>query len=334
MNPQRWMLPDGVEEWLPPDSWRLEQLRRRLLDCYRERGFDLVATPIVEHLDTLLTGAGSDLEQQTFKFVDPDSGRLLGLRADMTPQAARIASRRYPDAERVRLCYLGTVLRTQANNLGGPRAVRQVGCELFGEAGVAGDQEILRTLIDTLRLCGVADVHLDLGHVGIYRALAARLGLNPEDEAQLFDILQRKSRPDLRDLASARQIDTAASAQLQTLMDLNGDRSVLKQAREALSGAGEEVASALDRLEAIVDSLRALAPELPVHIDLAELRGYRYQTGAVFAAYVPGQGRELARGGRYDGVGAAYGCDRPATGFSADINELLRLGNEAPGESA
>lgn len=334
MNPQRWMLPDGVEEWLPPDSWRLETLRRRLLDCYRERGFDLVATPIVEHLETLLTGAGSDLEQQTFKFVDPDSGKLLGLRADMTPQAARIASRRYAEADQVRLCYLGTVLRTQANNLGGPRAVRQVGCELFGEPEVRGDQEILRTLVHTLQLCGVDDVHLDLGHVGIYRALAARLGLNPDDEAQLFDILQRKSHPDLRDLAQARQIEAQACAQLQTLMDLNGDRAVLDEARAALGQLGPDVLSALDTLEAIIQDLGDVAPKLPVHVDLAELRGYRYQTGAVFAAYVPGQGRELARGGRYDGVGAAYGCARPATGFSADINELLRLGNDLPGESA
>lgn len=334
MTRQRWMLPDGVEEWLPPDSWRLEQLRRVLLDQYREQGFDLVATPIVEHLDTLLTGAGSAQEALTFKFVDPDSGRLLGLRADMTPQAARIAARQYPDAERVRLCYLGTVLRTRATNLGGPRAVRQVGCELFGETSVAGDLEILQTLVRTLELSGVEDVHLDLGHVGIYRALVARLGLSAEDEAQLFDILQRKSHPDLRDLGEARQIDAETRRWLQLLMDLNGDASVIDRARDALGGAGAAVSEALDTLAAITADLAEKAPQIPVHVDLAELRGYRYHTGVVYAAYVPGQGRELARGGRYDGVGSAYGCARPATGFSADINELLRLGRSQPGEQA
>lgn len=333
MSQRSWMLPDGVEEWLPPDSWDLEALRRKLLDHFRGHDYALVATPIVEHLETLLTGAGSDLEQQTFKFVDPDSGRLLGLRADMTPQAARIAARRYADQPQVRLCYLGTVLRTQASNLGGARAIRQVGCELFGEAGVAGDKEILRLLLATLDCAGVQGHHLDLGHVGIYRAIAARLGLGAEDEALLFDILQRKSQPDLRELTVARQLDAQASLWLRQLMELNGTPAVLQQARAELAELGDEVHQALDLLQALVEDLQQQAPAVPIHIDLAELRGYRYQTGMVFAAYVPGQGRELARGGRYDGVGAAYGCARPATGFSADINELLRLGASAPEES-
>jgi ATP phosphoribosyltransferase regulatory subunit len=321
-----WFLPEGMEEWLPPASWRQETLRRSLLDFYRRRGYELILTPLVEHLDALLTGAGSDLEQQTFKLIDPASGRLLGLRADMTPQAARIAARRYGDREVVRLCYLGTVLRTQADSPGGPRAPRQVGCELFGDASVTADIEILQVMLETLRRAGVPDVHLDLGHVGIYRAIAAKLRLAPADETALFGILQRKSHPDLADFGRDQRLDRRALAALQQLMDLNGDATVLKRARPALGRLGAAVGRCLDTLEQTVRALRRRFPKLPVHVDLAELRGYRYQTGMVFAAFAPGHGRELARGGRYDGVGREFGVPRPATGFSADLNELLRLG--------
>lgn len=321
---KRWMLPDGMEEALPPVSWQLEDLRRKLLDRYREAGYELIFPPLVEHLDALLTGAGSDLEQQTFKLTDPASGRLLGLRADMTPQAARIAARRYGDEHTVRLCYLGTVLRTRPDSQGGPRSPRQVGCELFGEPGIEADLEILRLMLDSLRLAGVREVHIDLGHVGIYRALSAGLGLDEQDEAALFDILQRKSHPDLAEFAAGRGLDGAAQA-LSALMDLNGDVSVLQRARKALA-AVNGVDEALRRLDHIAAELQRSFPGLPIHVDLAELRGLRYHTGLVYAAFVPGHGREIARGGRYDGAGAEFGRPRPATGFSADMNELLRLG--------
>lgn len=323
---QKFWLPEGIEEWLPPASWRLEELRRQLLDLYRTRGYGLILPPLVEHLDTLLVGAGSDLEQQTFKLVDPASGRLLGLRADMTPQAAHIAARRYADEPAVRLCYLGTVLRSAADGLGGARAPRQVGCELFGEAGEAGDLEILDIMLETLAIAGVRDVHLDLGHVGLYRALAAGLGLDAEQDAALFAILQRKSQPELRDFAAAQSLAPASERLLAALMDLNGDVSVLSRARAELRTAGVAVQECLDTLERVTDELARARPQLPVHVDLSELRGYRYQTGVVFAAYAPGHGRELARGGRYDGAGREFGKARPATGFSADLNELLRLG--------
>ena len=322
---KRWWLPEGMEEWLPPASWRQEELRRALLDFYRRRGYELILTPLVEHLDALLTGTGSDLEQQTFKLIDPASGRLLGLRADMTPQAARIAARRYADQKVVRLCYLGTVLRTRPDSLGGARAPRQVGCELFGDARVEADIEVLQIMLETLKRAAVPDVHLDLGHVGIYRAIAAKLGLAAEDEAALFDILQRKSQPDLVEFGRAQRLEPRALGALEQLMDLNGDVSVLKRAEATLSKLGSAVGRCLDTLEQTVRALRRRFPKVPVHIDLAELRGYRYQTGMVFAAFAPGHGRELARGGRYDGVGREFGVPRPATGFSADLNELLRL---------
>lgn len=322
---KKWMLPAGVEEALPPVSWQLEDLRRKLLDHYRKAGYELVHPPLIEHLDALLTGTAQDLEQQTFKLTDPASGRLLGLRADMTPQAARIAARHYRDRAIVRLCYLGTVLRSQPGSLGGPRSPRQVGCEIFGEAGVAADLEVLRVMLKTLRLAGVRNAHLDLGHVGIYRAVVARLGLDADDEAALFDIVQRKSHPDLAEFAQARALKRGVARTMSELMDLNGGVEVLARAREALKGSGETIAAALALLEKTVRELRAEMPRLPIHVDLAELRGYRYQTGMVFAAFVPGHGREIARGGRYDGVGHEFGAPRPATGFSADLNELLRL---------
>lgn len=323
---RNWILPDGVEEWLPPSSWALEDLRRDLLDLYRERGYGLIHTPLLEHLDTLLVGAGSDLESQTFKLIDPASGRLLGLRADMTPQAARVAARRFGHDEVVRLCYIGTVLRTQPEALGGSRAPRQVGCELFGDAGLDADTEILRLLADTLSLARVQDVHFDLGHVGIYRELVARLRLAEDDEAGLFDILQRKSRPDFEAYCAALGIEAAIARPIDALMSLNGSLDVIEDARGLLADVGEVAMDALSMIEQVAASLMQSHPRLPLHIDLAELRGYRYQTGLVFAAFVPDHGRELARGGRYNGAGAEFGFGRPATGFSADLNELLRLG--------
>ena len=320
-------LPEGIDEWLPPASWKQEMLRRALLDLYRRRGYGLVATPIVEHLDALLTGAGSDLEAQTFKLIDPASGRLLGLRADMTPQAARIAARRYKDQAVVRLCYLGTVLRTRPDSPGGARAPLQVGCELFGDPDLSADLEILQIMLETLKKAAVPDIHLDLGHVGIYRAIAAKLALSSDDEGALFEILQRKSQPDLAAFGRGKRLDGKALDALAQLMELNGDATVLKRAERALARVAG-VGKCLDTLEQTVRALRRRFPKVPVHVDLAELRGYRYQTGMVFAAFTPGHGRELARGGRYDGVGREFGVPRAATGFSADLNELLRLGKK------
>jgi len=324
---KKWMLPSGVEEALPPTSWQLEDLRRKLLDHYRKSGYELVHPPLIEHLDALLTGTAQDLEAQVFTLTDPASGRLLGLRADMTPQAARIAARHYRDQDIVRLCYIGTVLRSQPDSLGGPRSPRQVGCEIFGEPGLAADLEVLGVMLKTLKLAGVKNVHVDLGHVGIYRAVVGKLKLVGDDEAALFDIVQRKSSPDLAEFARARKLKPAIAKLMGQLIELNGAaEDVLERARSVLKGAGAEVDAALDLLERTVVELGREKPKLPVHIDLAELRGYRYHTGMVFAAFVPGYGREIARGGRYDGVGHEFGAPRPATGFSADLNELLRLG--------
>ncbi len=320
------MLPDGMEESLPEAAWRAEALRRTLLDHYRAARYELILPPFLEHLDSLLTGVGADMDSVTFKLTDPASGRLLGCRADMTPQAARIAARHFAEQAVVRLCYLGTVLRTKPDALGGPRSPRQVGCELFGEASAAADLEVLTLMLDTLRLADVANVHLDLGHVGVYQAVIAGTALEADDEATLFNLLQRKSKPDLATFASARGLAKKSEQALAVLMSLHGDTSVLQAAKAQLSSWGDSVAQAVAALEQIVAVLAKSHAQLPVHLDLAELRGARYHTGLVFAAFVPGHGRELARGGRYDGVGGEFGMSRPATGFSADVNELLRLG--------
>lgn len=327
MSTKKWMLPEGVEEALPPLSWQMETLRRKLLDYYRKQSYELILPPLIEHLDTLLTGTAQGLERQTFKLTDPASGRLLGLRADMTPQAARIAARRYADQPVVRLCYLGSVLRTEPDNLGGSRSPRQVGCEIFGLPDLEGDLEILELMLKTLRLANVRNAHLDLGHVAIYRTLIAKAGLDADEESALFEILQRKSHPDLGEFARGRKLKARTVEAVAELMNLNGDASVIARARETLKSGGAAVVRALDELERTVAELGLVSPRTAIHVDLAELRGYRYHTGMVFAAFVPGHGREIARGGRYDGVGAEFGASRPATGFSADLNELLRLGS-------
>ncbi len=326
MSQQRWMLPEGVEESLAPTAWALEDLRRTLLDHFRAKGYDLILPPLIEHLDALLTGSAQDLDQQTFKLTDPVSGRLLGLRADMTPQAARIAARHFSDRPVVRLCYLGTVLRAESAQLGGSRTPRQVGCEIFGDERVEADLEALSMMLETLSLAGIDDAHVDLGHVGVYRTVIESLALTPADEAVVFDLVQRKSRPDLSRWLASMPLPAAGAEMLLALLDLHGDVDVLARAAGALAAAGPGVAAALARLSQVAETLASRPGAPTLHIDLAELRGFRYKTGLVFAAFTPGFGRELARGGRYDGVGSAFGAPRPATGFSADLNELLRLG--------
>lgn len=320
-----WMLPDGVEEWLPDTAWALEALRARLLGCYRERGFALIVPPPVEHLDALLTGAGGELEAQTFKFTDPVSGRLLGLRADMTPQAARIAARHFRDQKIVRLCYLGSVLRARADVPGGSRAPMQVGCEIFGDTRLDADLEVLELMLETLELAELRDIHVGLGHAGIYQALFEHAALDGDARVELFDILQRKSAPDFAAFAAARRMKAGTMERVGALLDLHGSRSVLTHARARLGGVSAAIDAALGDLEQAVDALGRRHPQVGLHVDLAELRGYGYHTGMVFSAFASGHGGELARGGRYDGAGREFGLARPATGFSADVNELLRL---------
>jgi ATP phosphoribosyltransferase regulatory subunit len=319
----RWLLPEGIEELLPAEASRLEALRRRLLDLYATWGYAQVMPPFIEYLESLLVGSGSDLDLETFKLTDQLTGRLMGVRADMTQQVARIDAHRLQHEAPTRLCYLGTVLRARPDGPGGSRSPLQVGAELYGHAGIESDAEVVALMIETLETCGIRDVHLDLGHVGIFRGLTAAAGLDELREAELFEMLQRKARAELE--AAVAGMPQEHASRLLALVDLNGGDEVLDAARERLAGATAEVDAALASLAGVAEVLRRERPELVLHFDLAELRGYRYHTGVVFAALVPGHGEAIARGGRYDDVGRFFGRARPATGFSTDLRTLLRL---------
>lgn len=321
----RWVLPDGVDEYLPPEAEALERLRRELLDMFRGWGYELVIPPLIEYLESLLVGAGHDLEIETFKLIDQATGRLLGVRADMTPQAARIDAHQLMRSTPVRLCYLDSVLHTRRNGFASSRNPLQLGAELYGHAGIESDSEMLRLMVRCLRVAGLQAFHVDIGHVGIFRALAREAGLVEGREAILFDALQRKAKPEIETFLADGTITDRHRRMLTALVDLNGHGDVLDEARRIFKSAGREVHEALDNLEQMAAAAQCQFASINLHYDLAELRGYRYQSGVVFAAFAPGFGQEIARGGRYDEIGRLFGRTRPATGFSTDLKTLLAL---------
>jgi ATP phosphoribosyltransferase regulatory subunit len=327
MNNERWLLPEGIEELLPPQAARLESLRRELLDLFTCWGYELVIPSLVEYLDSLLTGTGNDLELQTFKLTDQMNGRLMGVRADITPQVARIDAHRLLDREGpVRLCYQGTVLHTRGDGLGGARSFTQIGAELYGHSGVESDAEMVCMMLKTLALAKLGSVYVDLGHVGIFRALTQAAELNPEQEMQLFDALQRKAVPEIQTLLADMSVDAATRQGLEDLVWLNGDSSVLVKARQSLAD-NDAALQAVDEVERVAARVSRQQPDVQLHFDLAELRGFHYHTGVVFAAYQPGQGQSIAQGGRYDDIGKVFGRARAATGFSTDLRSLIALGD-------
>ncbi|MGK4343730.1 ATP phosphoribosyltransferase regulatory subunit [Ectopseudomonas oleovorans] len=321
----RWLLPDGIEEVLPPEAARIEAARRQVLDLFQRWGYEFVVTPHIEYLESLLTGAGQDLDLRTFKVTDPLSGRQMGFRADITPQVARIDAHTMRREGPSRLCYAGSVLHAQPRALTTSRSPIQLGAELYGDASPASDIEVISLLVETLELAAVPDVHMDLGHVGIYRGLARAAGLSGEAEQQLFDALQRKAMDEIESLTAA--LPAGLGSMLRSLAELCGGREVLDLAQAVLVEAPDAVHAALDELVAIADALELRYPELPLYFDLGELRGYNYHTGVVFAAFVPGEGGAIAQGGRYDDTGAVFGRARPATGFSTDLKTLVTLGD-------
>ena len=324
MDQERWLLPAGIDEILPSEARVLEQLRRELLDLFRSWGYALVVPPFIDYLESLLTGTGRDLDLRTFKLTDQLTGRLLGVRADMTPQVARMDAHQLGHTSASRLCYLGTVLRTLPEGLAGSRSPLQIGAEIFGHAGVESDVEILRLLMATLERAGIRDLYLDLGHVGIFRGLARSAVLTDAQEVSLFDALQRKAIPEINALVASWGLSGATAEMLLQLAELCGD-DALDRARRVLRQAPPPVLDALDYLRRVAGELRRWLPDVPVHFDLAELRGYHYKTGVVFAAFVPGSGQEVARGGRYDEIGRVFGRARPAVGFSADLKGFVRV---------
>lgn len=327
MQRENWLLPEGVDEVLPPQSALVERMRRALLDLYAGWGYQLVFPPFIEYLESLLINAGGDLDLKTFKVTDQITGRTLGIRADITTQAARIDAHQLRSEGPTRLCYAGTVLHTRSDGFAGSRAPLQVGAELYGHSGVESDLEIICLMMETLKLAGLDDVYIDLGHVGIFRGLVRQAGLSERSEMALFNALQRKSIPEIKAIIGEFDIGEQDAAMLLALPELSGD-DALDQAETIFAGASQDVRDALHDLASLARLVNRRMPELPLHFDLAELRGYHYHTGVVFAAFVPGLGQEVARGGRYDDIGEAFGRARPACGFSSDLKLLMRLNKD------
>lgn len=323
LKKDRWLLPEGIQEVLSPQALTIESQRRSLLDLYQTWGYDLVEPPMIDFLDSLLTGTGHDLHLMTFTLTDQISGKLLGIRADMTPQIARIDAHHIKTEQPSRFCYIGQVLKTKLEGFSQSRSPLQVGIELYGHNGAASDIEVLLLMIQTLNNVGLNDFHIDLGHVGIFRSMARQAELSEAEEDTLFDALQRKAVTELSSYLSTLDISDEQKQQFMSLTDLNGDISVIDKARSILTG--DEVHSELDNLETIAKGLLARVPEQTLYFDLSELRGYNYHTGVVFAAYLPGHGQEIAKGGRYDGIGKIFGRSRAATGFSTDLTHLVSL---------
>ena len=330
-----WLLPVGVEEILPPAARHAEQVRRRLLDLLDSWGYDLVMPPLVEYLESLLTGVGHELDLKTFKLTDQLTGRLMGLRADMTPQAARIDAHYLRRDTPVRLCYLGPVVRTRPDEFGGAREPWQIGAELFGQSGPRADAEVLRLMLALLECAGFTGLHVDIGHVGVYRALAREAGLEGAAEEELHEALRRRSRAEVEAILADLALPRGADRHLKVLIDLHGAEAEFAAAEDALAGAGPDVRGALADLKAAWRAVDKAHSGIRWHFDLAELSGYGYHTGVVFSAFVDGYGQAIAQGGRYDEIGRAFGRSRPAVGFSADLRLLLKLRDEpAPAPSA
>lgn len=325
MHSKRWLLPDGIEEFLAPESSKIESLRRDILDCYRTWGYQLVMPPMVENLDSLLTGTAGSLELKTFTLVDQLSGKQLGVRSDMTPQVARIDAHLLSETHQInRLCYCGHLLHTRPSGVTASRAPFQIGAEIFGTDDIASDIEIISLLIETLQISGLQNISIDLGHVAIFSDLAKAFGLSAASEKLLFDKLQRKSIPEIDDFLQTLELEASQRSQLHKLATLNGDSEILKEAAQVFHD-NDGVRQHLNVIAKVAEVIQQKYPKVEVHCDLAELRGYDYHTGLVFAAFVAGEGKEIARGGRYNNIGQAFGNARPATGFSTDLVALQRL---------
>lgn len=326
----RWLLPEGIEEVLPQEARRLESMRRRVLDLFESWGYEQVMPPMVEFSEALQTGVGSELDLQTFKVTDQLSGRMMGIRPDVTPQAARIDAHYLKREVPVRLCYVAPVLRARPDAFGGSREPLQLGAELYGYSGSASDVESLCLMLTTLDLTGIENIHIDIGHVGVFRSLVSQAGLDTEQEKILFEALQRKAQPEIDSMLEEWAVATPHKQNLSALATLNGDIAVLETARKLFADASVDVNKALDEISDVANGVRRARPEMPVYIDLAELSGYSYYTGVVYSAFVPGHGRAIANGGRYDGIGKSFGRARAATGFGADLRALLRLAPATP----
>ncbi len=315
---RNWLLPEYIEDVLPAEAARIETLRRTLLDLFKVHGYQYVIPPMLEYMESLITGVGHDLNLTTFKVVDQLTGRLMGVRADMTPQAARIDAHLLNHQGVTRLCYAGSVLRTKPDGLAQTREPLQLGAELYGHAGLASDIEIQRLLIKALHAIGIEKLHLDFCHVNVFGSLIESSQINPQLEQELYAALQSKDQSAVASLA--QKLDKDIRDALVSLTELNGDKAILRKAAQKLPST-PAIQKALQSLMQVSDALDDL--DITVSFDLSELRGYNYHSGIVFAAYAQGYKGPLALGGRYDEVGVAFGRARPAAGFSLDLRSLV-----------
>lgn len=321
----RWLLPDGIEEILPSEAKSIDALRRRLLDLYSTWGYDLVIPPLLEYTDSLLIGLGRDVDLLTFKVTDQLSGRTLGIRADITPQTARMDAHSFHRAGPNRLCYAGHVVHTRPKNPLATRTPIQAGLEFYGECSVAADIEVVSLLLESLAAAGLAEQHIDLGHVGIYRAVAASAGLTKEQEETFFELLQRKAMTEICAWVDVNVADKTQANLFLALPGLAGEKSVLERAISLFANVPGAL-QAVHQLVLVADTIERRYPSAKLYFDLGELRGYHYLTGLVFAAFAPGYGNPIASGGRYDHIGEVFGRARPATGFAVDITAISKLG--------
>ncbi|EAR09596.1 ATP phosphoribosyltransferase regulatory subunit [Reinekea blandensis] len=318
----RWQLPDGIEEILPPQAARIEALRRSLLDEYRAWGYDLLQPPMAEYLESLLTGVGHDLDLLTFKITDQQTGRMMGVSADRTQQVARMDAHSMPKAGVARYCYCDPVLHTRATHLLSSRSPIQIGAELYGYGGIESEVEIVALMLRSLEKAGLEDITLDLGHVAIYHALVNETTLNAEQRAELYSLLRQRALPELSAWLNASDLSPQMRDVFRKLPSMAGSLKQLADWQQQLSSVTDQVTDALTTLRTIAEQIEQRYPSVRVHLDLAELRDFNYHSGLVFSAFVPGFGQPVARGGRYDHTGEVFGRSRPATGFSSDLKVL------------
>ena len=325
-NTKRWLLPEGVDEILPPRAILLEQMCRKLIDLFSSWGYEFVIPPMMEYLESLLTATGEDLDLQTYKITDQLSGRLMGIRADITPQVARIDAHLLKRNIPTRLCYLGSVLHSRTNNSGDSRSPLQLGAELFGHEGVSSDIEIVKLMLATLDAVRISNICLDVGHIGIFRSLISKSQLNSMQESEVFEIVKRKAKDELKIFYKKLKINDDSSKAMLDLIDLHGDVGILDDAIHAFDKLSPDIRKYVNEVKTLTDSIIDKF-DVSINIDLSELRGYNYHTGMIYTAFVPNEGKGIAFGGRYDDIGSAFGKARPATGFSTDVKQLLELQN-------
>lgn len=324
-NQNRWLLPEGIEESLQHEAAWLEQHRRALLDMFSTWGYEFVIPPLIEYLESLLIGPSDDLDLQTFKLTDQLTGRMMGVRADMTPQVARIDAHVLKQDAPARFCYLGTVLRTRPGGRDQTRSPLQLGAELYGHAGIDSDVEVICLMLEALKLIGLEDICLDLGHVGVFDELVEQAGLRSGQQQVLQEFLQQRALPEYEQFLSSCSLTEEYQDILMALTDLSGDENAIGHAKHVLGKTEGHAMEYIHYVEALAKQVQQRVTGIRLHFDFAAISGYRYHNGAVFAAYISGQGEQIARGGRYDMIGKVFGRPRPATGFSLDLRALAKI---------